>query len=496
MTTRITIATTATVVIATAATIYAQPNYTIVDTGQDQFYNNTAQLQNPPQPGQPFHGQDAQHIGNQPSYRDQHDGTVLDLNTNLIWQKSPDFKNLRTWAEAQDYADTLNLAGHSDWRVPTIKELYSLIDFRGSSFDRIPYIDTHAFDFEYPDPDSGLRDMDSQFWTSTVYVGTTMNNDPTAFGVNFADGRIKGYPKDIGPNGEPFARFVRCVRGRTDYGQNQFVDNNDGTITARATNLQWLKNDSGSTKNWQQALAYAENLDASGHDDWRLPNAKELQSIIDYNRAPDATDPAKRGPAIDPIFNLTDNESYFWSSTTHLDGPSPDVAVYLCVGQAWGYMGNPGNGQWMNVHGAGAQRSDPKAGNPADYPYGRGPQGDDIRIYNYVRLVRSVGPALEVQPNPLRAGGQALCSVSHAKPNAKTFLAYTTKGIGGTFIPDLHISIDLRQPKQAGHVKQTDSQGQTSWLIPIPPNTAGLDVALQAVQFDGKTNVIFTKVVQ
>ena len=37
---------------------------------------------------------------------------------------------------------------------------------------------------------------------------------------------------------------------------------------------------------------------------------------------------------------------------------------------------------------AGAQRSDPKTGDPDDYPYGHGPQGDVIRIYNFVRLVR------------------------------------------------------------------------------------------------------------
>ena len=42
----------------------------------------------------------------------------------------------------------------------------------------------------------------------------------------------------------------------------------------------------------------------------------------------------------------------------------------------------------MDVHGAVAQRSDPKAGDPAMFPHGRGPQGDVIRIYNYVRLVR------------------------------------------------------------------------------------------------------------
>jgi len=50
---------------------------------------------------------------------------------------------------------------------------------------------------------------------------------------------------------------------------------------------------------------------------------------------------------------------------------------------------NSGNYVLQDVHGAGAQRSDPKEGNPNDYPHGRGPQGDVIRIYNYVRCVRN-----------------------------------------------------------------------------------------------------------
>jgi hypothetical protein len=56
-----------------------------------------------------------------------------------------------------------------------------------------------------------------------------------------------------------------------------------------------------------------------------------------------------------------------------------------------GYMTDPSDSSragWIDVHGAGAQRSDPKIGNPADFPKGHGPQGDAIRIYNYVRLVR------------------------------------------------------------------------------------------------------------
>jgi hypothetical protein len=47
----------------------------------------------------------------------------------------------------------------------------------------------------------------------------------------------------------------------------------------------------------------------------------------------------------------------------------------------------------LDVHGAGAQRSDPKKGDPAAFPHGRGPQGDVVRIYNYVRAVRSIDPA-------------------------------------------------------------------------------------------------------
>jgi hypothetical protein len=53
----------------------------------------------------------------------------------------------------------------------------------------------------------------------------------------------------------------------------------------------------------------------------------------------------------------------------------------------------PGSGSYrlMDVHGAGAQRSDPKAGDPADWPHGNGPQGDVVRITNTVRLVRDAG---------------------------------------------------------------------------------------------------------
>jgi hypothetical protein len=67
-------------------------------------------------------------------------------------------------------------------------------------------------------------------------------------------------------------------------------------------------------------------------------------------------------------------------------------AIYIAFGEALGFMEMPpnsGNYFLMDVHGAGAQRSDPKQGNPENYPHGFGPQGDVIRIYNFVRLVRN-----------------------------------------------------------------------------------------------------------
>jgi hypothetical protein len=224
------------------------------------------------------------------------------------------------------------------------------------------------------------------------------------FGVNFADGRIKGYPKNRGPRLSVNKLYVRYVRGNPSYGKNDLIDNHDGTITDRATRLMWSKEDSKTGMNWEQALAWVQKMNAEkylGHGDWRLPNAKELQSIVDYARAPDVTS----SPAIDPVFKCMaiKNEGgavdypFYWTSTTHLDGPrdrQATAAIYITFGRALGWMQfPPGLGLYhlLDVHGAGAQRSDPKAGDPKDFPRGRGPQGDVIRILNYIRLVRDGG---------------------------------------------------------------------------------------------------------
>jgi hypothetical protein len=373
--------------------------FCIVDTGQSCYFSDSGQLLKTPHSGEPFFGQDAFYQGHSPAYQDNKNGTVTDLNTGLIWQKTPDLGHKRTYQEAVQYARQSNLASWTDWRLPTIKELYSLIDFNGNSRAKppVPYINISFFDFRFGDPEMEERLIDAQYWSQTEYVGLTMRGDATVFGVNFADGRIKGYPRDTGPQGCPVTHFVRLVRGNPDYGKNHFVNNNDGTISDLATGMMWARDDSGKAMNWQQALEYCENLELAGYDDWRLPNAKELQSIVDYTRAPDARDPSRRSPAIDPIFTVTNKESWFWASTTHLEAGriQGGSAVYIAFGRATGIMPAPSGLKHINAHGAGAQRSDPKSGDPKSpmWVNGLGPQGDEIRIYNYARAIRNIAPA-------------------------------------------------------------------------------------------------------
>ena len=402
-------------------------SYPIVDTGQTVCYGNAGSIP-APAPGAAFYGQDAQVTGRQPSYRNNGDGTITDLNTGLMWVKARGSQV--TWTNAMSGAATCTVGGYKDWRAPTIKELYSLINFTGqsstTSATSIPYLNTAYFDFVYGAGGTaiGTRLIDCQDWSATRYVSTTMNGNPTAFGVNFADGRIKGYPISGGPS---VVNYIRYVRGNTSYGVNHYTNNGDGTVTDAATGLMWAQTDSGTGMNWQDALAWVQAKNAVkylGHSDWRMPNAKELQSIVDYTRSPATSN----SPAIDPVFTSTSiiNEGgvldypYVWASTTHLDNMG---GVYVSFGRALGWMQSPGSTTYtlMDVHGAGAQRSDPKSGSVTSYylgtsstgapAYGRGPQGDVIRILNYVRLVRDAGTPVSCTITP-SAGANGTISPS------------------------------------------------------------------------------------
>ena len=401
-------------------TSVAQITYPIVDTDVSDHYDNTSII-SAPSSGQAFYGQDATYSGNQPSYSDNGDGTITDNVTGLMWEQ--DMGTKISYADAFTKATNSTLGGHTDWRVPTIKELVSLAQFTGRCMGNDvvdKFIDTNYFNQPIGNTAIGEREIDAQTWSSTQYVGLTMMGDTTVFGYNFADGRLKGYPKYNPQSGNPATMYFRLVRGVTDYGINNYVDNGDGTITDNATGLMWQQADDGNTRDWENSLSYAEGLSLAGYDDWRLPNAKELHSILDYTRCPDVTN----SPAIDPLFSCTSfndpngnsgQYGYYWTGSPLMDGPSPySDAVYICFGEAQGEMESPpGSGTMvlMDTHGAGALRNDPKTGVQGSYPQYFGPQNDVQYVFNYTRCVRSVADAsidedakldFRIFPNPAK----------------------------------------------------------------------------------------------
>ncbi len=406
----------------------------IVDTMQTNCYN-TSGVTNAPTSVQPFYGQDGQVFGNQSSYALSGDGkTVHDNNTGLTWMRSPNltlappmksdrmvFTNIPAWVAK---VNGTNWGGYSDWRLPTLKELYSLFDCRGtdpSSYSGsdtsvlTPFINTNYFLFAYGNTAIGERLIDQQYASSTTFIfDPSESGYEKDFGVNFSDGRIKGYDETDVLSHTLKTFYVQLVRSGTNYGVNNFTNNGDGTVTDLATGLMWSQGDNGSGVLWSNALAWIQANNAMnflGHNDWRLPNVKELQSIVNYSNAPDYNGL----PAIDTnyfVCTAMTNEAgqrdfpYYWTSTTHgsysTNNTGGSDANYVAFGRALGWPST--NPKWVDVHGAGAQRSDPKTGPPYSFPattyyvtnngvvykgYSFGPQGDAIRSFNFVRLVRA-----------------------------------------------------------------------------------------------------------
>jgi hypothetical protein len=305
------------------------------DTGQTQCYDNSQEI-TCPNPGEDFYGQDAQYGANLQSF------TKLDANgndlpdeatewvmvrdnvTGRIWEVKTDDgsihdkDNTYTWIDPSVFFVTLNsqnFGGHSDWRLPTIKELSSLVD------SSIPYPGPTINTYYFPNT------VSSYYWSDTTCPGAPAYD---AWLVNFYNGLV-------GHSFKLYYLYVRAVRG----GQSgpfddsfNIVDNGDGTVTDLETGLMWeVKTDDGGERDkdnpytWQQALSYCENLELADYNDWRLPNRNELQSIVDYSRYI---------PSIDPIFSYTVS-SYYWSSTTGAYSPDGAWSVDFFLGDVRGY---------------------------------------------------------------------------------------------------------------------------------------------------------------
>ena len=204
-----------------------------------------------------------------------------------------DTDNTYSWQDAQDtfivQVNALNFGGYSDWRLPTIKELFSIVDLKNYSIS----IDMDFF------PNIMLS-TENIYWSSSSDSTSSL-----ALFVGFGDGHV-------GHRSKGNSAYVRCVRGGQT--NNSFVDNEDGTVTDTSTGMMWQQATTSEGLGWEEALCHCDALSLAEFSDWRLPNWKELQSIVSYE-----TD----DPAINTTYFPNTFVSGYWSSTTYLPGHMP-----------------------------------------------------------------------------------------------------------------------------------------------------------------------------
>ncbi len=124
-----------------------------------------------------------------PRFVDNGNGTVSDVTNGLMWQQAT-ASDRYTWLYALAYCEGLKLAGYNDWRLPSIRELYSLVDYS--------HYDPAVSEIYFPDTVSPV----SRYSSSTTYA----NDNSRAWYVNLGIGHGSTIAKG-------FSNEVRAVRG-------------------------------------------------------------------------------------------------------------------------------------------------------------------------------------------------------------------------------------------------------------------------------------------
>lgn len=237
------------------------------------------------------------------------DGTVIDRLTGLMWERIPSLKRVN-WYDAFKRIDGLNkekLGGYTDWRMPNMNELISLVNF--GQGDQAVWLNSQKF--------IGVHKKFSLYWSSSSCISVIESNSyKNAYCLLMRDGIVSGNEKindhfTVGPF--TFNFFIIAVRSHTrgaislpQTGQNKsyypqddgalkfgvplpqkrFIINKNNTITDRLTGLIWELSPDKKLYNWDEAfkrIAYLNSTKLSGYNDWRLPNILELKSLINLN---------------------------------------------------------------------------------------------------------------------------------------------------------------------------------------------------------------------
>jgi hypothetical protein len=190
---------------------------------------------------------------------------------------------------ARKYCDTLTLGGFTDWRLPTALEAYSLITIQKTP----PAINTTYF------TNTGAE----YWWTSEIQVG-----DTNKIWVTNAGGGIGNHSKLETLSAGGTKKFhVRAVRNTYSTIVNQRFSIINNLVFDSLSSLIWIQIPDTTSKTWEEALSYAENFNTGSIYNWRLPNIKELQSLVDLNTT---------NPSIRKSVFLNAVIGQFWSSST------------------------------------------------------------------------------------------------------------------------------------------------------------------------------------
>lgn len=302
-----------------SASSYSHP---IPDTGQDRCYDTDGI-----EIDCEGTGQDGDYSINPPSYTkldsngnplpDSADSwaMVRDDVTGLIWEAKDGYEDDNTykWYDPDPTTNgghpgsenepnslgfiteknTSQYGGYSDWRLPTLWELRTIVNYGKIRL----LIDITYFPYTFT-THPGI------YMTSI----TNINNAYNYWALDFED----GLDTRIAQKGH--GSFIRAVRGGMARSLDGWIINGDGTVTDPQTGLMWeMKTDDGGDRDrdnrytWQEALDYCNNLTLGGHSDWRLPDINELASLLDLR---------KYSPPINTAFFPKTKEDPYWSSTT------------------------------------------------------------------------------------------------------------------------------------------------------------------------------------
>lgn len=245
-------------------------------------------MKNLPDTGQTLRfaaGDDSEYTIHPPALRKNDDGTVSDEVTGLVWQQADGGEMV--FERAKEYCAALRTGDFSDWRLPSNRELFSILNHQYAP----PAVDASIF-----------GRPEAEYWWS---ADLRADDASRVWAVN-AGGGTGPHPRNETLSAGGTKRFhVRCVRQtETRMVEDALTANGDGTVTDNRTGLNWQQGEAPAPMTWEQALEYVRGLEGG----WRLPNIRELQSLHDETAVQ---------PAISRIFPEAQRGLY-WSSTTQI----------------------------------------------------------------------------------------------------------------------------------------------------------------------------------